>query len=187
MHLFDLVLCAFSPFVSNTVGRDNYKYFVGLLMVHPVAYLCFLITTVYFWRRSVYFSAWYILFLLYSFVMFLMVLGLLNYHLKLVTSNLTTNEDINMSRYQYMRNEFNVLSNPFDRGSPWANLLDGLFPATTSFYCREDVVSSLRNGDSGRKTVDYRGSNSGGGSNEDQEGFFEEAKVSLLSGGGANR
>lgn len=163
--------------MSNTVGRDNYKYFVGLLLVHPVAYFCFVVTTAFYWRRAA-FSVWFYLFLLYSLGMFLMVLGLLNYHVKLLSSNLTTNEDINMVRYQYMRNEFNVLSNPFDRGAAWPNVLDGLFPSTVSYYTRDEVI---------RDRQQSSGSGSPSAANEEQEGFFEEAKVKLLGGSSSPR
>jgi hypothetical protein len=161
-----------SPFVSNTVGRDNYKYFVGLLCVHPVAYLFFAISTVYYWRR-VSLSGWFILFLFYSLMMFLMVLGLLNYHCRLLGSNLTTNEDINMTRYSYMKNEFNVLHNPFDKGGFWLNALDGLFPSDKVYFNREEIAR-----DSWRSS--HHQGEQHGTSTLEQEGFFEEAKIKLL-------
>ncbi len=181
------LLC--SPFVFNTVGRDNYKWFVGLLAVHPFAYLFFVVTTVYFWRRAS-FSWLFVLFLFYSLGMCLMVLGLLNYHCKLLSNNLTTNEDINMTRYQYMRNEFNVLHNPFDRGSSWANVSDGLFPSGAEYFSREDALRDSGGGRSGSRgggghshSHNHHGhcNHHGAGSGADEhEGFFEEAKVKLL-------
>lgn len=170
--------------MSNTVGRDNYKWFVGLLAVHPFAYLLFAVQAGYYWRRAA-FSGLFILFLLYSLAMCLMVLGLLNYHAKLLASNLTTNEDINMTRYQYMRNEFNVIQNPFDRGGAWANTLDGLFPSSCSYYNRQDVLRDCGGGSSSRSSSSSGHSHShnhhGHCSHaEEQEGFFEEAKVKLL-------
>ncbi len=100
--------------------------------------------------------------------MFLMVLGLLNYHCRLLGSNLTTNEDINMTRYSYMKNEFNVLHNPFDKGDFWSNVWDGLFPSDKPFYNRDEIANfSIRNGERGESAVEH-------------EGFFEEAKIKLL-------
>jgi hypothetical protein len=168
-YLTSVFLMLFSsPFVSNTVGRDNYKYFVGLLCVHPVAYLFFSISTVYYWRR-VSLSGWFILFLFYSLMMFLMVLGLLNYHCRLLGSNLTTNEDINMTRYSYMKNEFNVLHNPFDKGSFWSNVIDGLFPSGKTYYNRDEIVRDF-----------FRNGGEQDGLAVEHEGFFEEAKIKLL-------
>jgi len=105
-----------SPFIYNTVGRDNYKYFVSILVWHPLAYMLFLYSTICYWYRAP--LTWtFIFFLLYSFAMFVGISGLCMYHLKLIGKNMTTNEEINMFRYTYFKNEFQMQDNPFCRGT----------------------------------------------------------------------
>jgi hypothetical protein len=158
-----------SPFIYNTVGRDNYKYFFGILCVHPVAYVFYLYTTVIYWYRAT--LSWpYILFMLYSFMMFIAVGGLGMYHMRLITRNVTTNEEINMARYTYFRNEFNSFNNPFCTGSRLGNLWDGMFPTTKLYYTREEVLKDKRHCDHVDCQHDH----------ESEEGHFEEARTQLL-------
>ena len=97
--------------------------------------------------------------------MFIMAGGLLLYHLKLLRENMTTNEDINRSKYSYLKDEFYRFSNPFSKGSSWNNIIDGLFPSEKLYYTREAVVlDNCRN-----QVVN------------ENEGYFEEAKVKLLT------
>lgn len=72
--------------------------------------------------------------------MCLMVLALGQYHLVLLISNMSTNEDINKTRYDYLRDERGRFSNPFDKGSVWKNIMDGLFPSSKSYFTREEVL-----------------------------------------------
>lgn len=60
---------------------------------------------------------------------------------KLITKNLTTNEHIGLSKYAYLRNAFNVMDNPYDRGSVLGNILSGLFPSTKVRICRRFLSS----------------------------------------------
>jgi hypothetical protein len=69
-----------------------------------------------------------------------MVLGLGQYHFHLLSSNLTTNEDINKFRYDYLIDEYSRFSNPFDLGSTGKNVMDGVFPSPKVFYTRDEVV-----------------------------------------------
>lgn len=129
----------FCPFVGNTVGRDNYKYFVGLLVAHLVAALLWETTAVYLWRRTP--ISWSLfLYMLYALLWLGMICGLLYYHTQLILANLTTNEQINLSKYVYMRGPSGLFENPFDKGSPAGNLLDALFPSSKVFFSREELV-----------------------------------------------
>jgi len=129
----------FCPFVFNTVGRDNYKYFTSILVVHPIAYLLFIYTTVVYWYRAP--LTWmFTAFVLYSFMMFLGIAGLAQYHYSLITMNMTTNEQINLARYSHFRNEFNAFNNPFSKGSKVGNVIDGLFPSSALYYSREEAL-----------------------------------------------
>ncbi len=158
VHKFD----HYCPFVYNAVSRDNYKYFIGVLMTFPPSYLLFLASTYIYWKRMGPLSWCFIIFLVYSAILFMMVLGLLSYHFGLITTNLTTNEEINMHRYAYLHNEFSRYSNPFDKYSRWNNFWDGMFPSNKSFFSREEVLDHRKaedavdglNGRSGRSNSD---------------------------------
>lgn len=168
-------VCIFcSPFIYNTVGRDNYKYFVSILIVHPIAYLLFLYTTVCYWYRAP--LTWmFIAFVLYSFMMFGAIGGLGMYHLRLIMRNLTTNEEINMTRYTYLRNEFNAYNNPFCQGSQMGNFLDGMFPSPKLYYTREAVLKDKRT-----SCCDHDGHHHHHHHDDEMEGQFEEARMQLL-------
>jgi hypothetical protein len=129
-----------SPYVFNTVGRDNYKYFCGILVLHPVCFILFVISSSYFIRR-VRVSIVFVVFLLYCSLMAFLIMGLFSYHFKLISHNLTTNEDVNMGRYSYMRNEYNSFHNPFDKGGMMKNIFDGLFPSSKLYYTRAAVLN----------------------------------------------
>eukprot|EP01038_Epipyxis_sp_PR26KG_P007129 gene7129-9728_t len=163
VHKFD----HFCPFVYNTLGRDNYKYFYGLLVTHPICYIIFMVSTGYFIRR-VGISWSFTLYLIYSTLWLFLILGLLQYHTFLITANLTTNEQINVSKYQYLKNDYNMFHNPFDKGTRLRNLLDGIFPSQKSYYHRDEVLRDR-----------YSSRDSDHGVTE-SEGFFEEAKAGLL-------
>lgn len=99
-------------------------------------------TAYYVFRESI--SWQFILFLIYSTGWMFMAFGLLTYHTKLITSNLTTNEDINKYRYSYLKDEYGFFKNPFSKGSKRENLVDGLFPSQKSYYSKEELLQSLR-------------------------------------------
>ena len=69
-----------------------------------------------------------------SFFMALLVMGLFLYHSKLITKNLTTNEEVNIDRYSYFKSERNLPDNPFNKGTAWANFLDSIFPSEKLYY-----------------------------------------------------
>jgi hypothetical protein len=66
--------------------------------------------------------------------MALLVMGLFLYHSKLITKNLTTNEEVNIDRYSYFKSERNLPDNPFNKGTAWANFLDSIFPSEKLYY-----------------------------------------------------
>lgn len=127
--------------MGNTVGRDNYKFFIGLLVTHAIAGTLWEITAIWLWRRTT--ISWtLLLFMIYSALWMLMIASLLAYHFQLMVANLTTNEQINMGKYAYMRNSYGLFDNPFDKGTKWDNILDSLFPSEHSYYHRDDVYFS---------------------------------------------
>lgn len=129
----------FCPFVGNTVGRDNYKYFVFLLLSHVCAYIVWFTIALYMMNR-VRISWLFTFYIMYSLMWQVMILLLLQFHINLLFSNLTTNEQINVMRYPYLKNSLNNYDNPFSKGSRLSNFIDGLFPSSENFYSRQEVL-----------------------------------------------
>lgn len=117
---------------------------MGLLIIHPFAYACFITLAIYeiLADRSL-LTILYTSFLIYSFFMCLMVLGLGKYHCDLITANLTTNEDINKHRYAYLNSKFGGFSNPFE-STVWNNISDGLFPSDNVYFTRDELPSATK-------------------------------------------
>ena len=130
----------FCPFVGNTVGRDNYKYFFGLLVMHMICGSLWQITAIYLVRRIwVNISYMFLFYIFYALVWMFMIFGLLNYHIQLIVMNMTTNEHINHMKYPYMVNAFGSVESPFMKGSVLENLYDGLFPSKKNYFSRAEV------------------------------------------------
>jgi len=121
----------YCPFVGNTVGLYNYKYFFLFLVCFTVNEIIF----IYSWILHVYrgdrFEIWIFLSSVYFSLYILMTTGLLIYHSNLVVANLTTNEHQNISKYKYLRHE-GRFSNPFNKGFI-NNLTSRFFPNRDSY------------------------------------------------------
>ena len=76
----------------------------------------------------------------------LMILTLLNYHLYIMSINLTTNEHINSAKYSHFRDEHDDFDNPFNWGNASMNIIDGLFPSSKLLYSRKDAIDVLKRG-----------------------------------------
>lgn len=118
------------PFVGNTVGLNNYKWFYLTLLFMTLACLGFGITlTIYLQRQF----SWFIcIFGIYLCLFILPAGGMLCYHTQLTMVNLTTNEHINVSRYKYLQNDHGGFRNPFFKG--WLNNTMGRFSPSVSSY-----------------------------------------------------
>jgi palmitoyltransferase ZDHHC13/17 len=132
----------FCPFVGNTVGRDNYIYFFGLLVCHMICGALWLTTIFYLYKReSISWSLGFFAF--YSCGWMCMLAGLLQYHYTLITQNLTTNEHMGLHKYDYLKDSYGMVDNPFEQGSKWGNFIYGLFPDTTQYYHRSEVLKGM--------------------------------------------
>jgi hypothetical protein len=131
----------FSPFVYNSVGRDNYKFFIGLLIIHPIAYIGFVLINFYYYLRTDHVSYLYYLFFVYSFLMFFGVGYLGLYHFKLINSSLTTNEDSNIHKYLYLQDDHGRYHNPFNMNkTSWVKFLEAIFPDQRLYYTRIEAI-----------------------------------------------
>lgn len=121
------------------MGRDNYKFFFGVVGLYVVCELGFLATVLMEWRRGA--ASWLLrLFALYSLGWLLTLLALLNYHIILINQNLTTNEHVKINAYRYLKNDDDRFDNPFEKGGFVANFVDSMFPSSEQFYFRSEVV-----------------------------------------------
>lgn len=138
IHKFD----HFCPFVGNTIGRDNYKFFVGLLFIHIISGISWEITA-YLYSCKVEISWTFLSFMVYAALWIAVLAGLLNYHIMLLCNNLTTNEYIGANKYNYLRGNNGAWENPFlIGGGAMKNILDGLFPSTRVYFSRSDISHS---------------------------------------------
>ena len=105
-------------------------------MVHAIVGIMWIVTVCYLARRTT--ISWSLmLFALYSFFWMFMIGALLQYHTYLISTNLTTNENINVARYSYLMDENHDFRNPFNKGSYIANIMDAIFPSDEVFYTKK--------------------------------------------------
>lgn len=123
----------YCPFVDNTVGLHNYKWFFALLFFMTLALSSFVITLIMYLRRYTQSNSFpWITFLLGLEISLtlLPVGGMLLYHTQLIMVNLSTNEHVNVRKYKYLYPTVNgkrQYRNPWFKG--WrGNALDRLFP-----------------------------------------------------------
>lgn len=139
----------FCPFVNNTVGLYNYKYFYLFLVSITFGILSFTVTLVtYVSRYSTQHGSFPWLTIaaggLISFIMF-PVGGLFIYHTQLTMMNLTTNEHINLRKYKYLHPVIGgrrVFKNPWDRGY-LNNFMDRFHPSPASYEIHSDFEALI--------------------------------------------
>lgn len=126
------------PFVGNTIGLDNYKWFYLILFFMALAVTCFLITLgIHLSRQPK--MQWGLLWGgLYIGLFLFPSAGMCIYHTQLMLLNLTTNEHQNMRRYHYL-NEGGRYNNPFSRGY-WNNIMDRFSPSEASYTLPEAAM-----------------------------------------------
>lgn len=115
------------PFLGNTIGLYNYRYFLLYLFSFMIGEGLFTITWITYVKRAATKEWGKIIIFVYFNIFTFMVLSLLFYHLSLISKNLSTNEHLNIWRYTYLRDEFGRFHNRFDKGR-YANFMSRLFP-----------------------------------------------------------
>lgn len=134
----------YCPFVNNTVGLYNYKYFYIFLLTLFSAELSWCATFVMYTSR--YKAAhgtinWLVLVLgLEICIIIFPVAGLFIYHTQLSAMNLSTNEHMNSRRYKYLYplvDNKRQFRNPWDKGY-FGNFMDRMHPSRLCYEIPDD-------------------------------------------------
>jgi hypothetical protein len=145
------------PFVGNTVGLYNYKYFYQFL-VGITLYLIghSILLGIYCSRQPTTPVVTLVIGIFLSAQCFLSG-GMLIYHTQLLYVNLTTNEHLNLKRYDYFWESADGgkrFHNPWNRGCYW-NFVDRWNPSDASFLVQDPQYQSLlRNEPSGASSLE---------------------------------
>jgi len=112
------------PYVNNTIGARNYLWFLIFMLFGWIAITLALAACV---QHALYVGhpPW-LIFLAVDLSFCELFAVLMNcYHFTLFSRNLTTNEQMNVGRYQYLRDDLGRFSNAFDKG--WCANVSELF------------------------------------------------------------
>uniref|UniRef100_A0A6U0TF19 Palmitoyltransferase n=1 Tax=Pinguiococcus pyrenoidosus TaxID=172671 RepID=A0A6U0TF19_9STRA len=112
----------YCPFVQNTVGQGNYRYFFMYLITLQIG----MDIWIYLAALKLYRGGWHWvvgLSLIAHFPFWSMSFGMCMYHVQLVLANLTTNEYSNRYRYDYLKDAAGGFFNPYNKGFLY-NVLD---------------------------------------------------------------
>jgi hypothetical protein len=154
-----LVFDHYCPFVDNTIGLYNYKFFYLFLMAMTAGTSSFIITLIMYMRRyNVYHtdSSTQWMTLLFGILVGLTVLplgGMWLYHTQLLMVNLTTNEHMNVRKYKYL---FPISTTTGKRKyqNPWfkgwfGNMMDRMQPSERAYMIPEEHQGLTKQGSSG--------------------------------------
>jgi palmitoyltransferase ZDHHC13/17 len=131
------------PFVGATVGLYNYPYFYILLGSLAFVHVAFIFNLTMFIHRSPTMPwGWFLLGIFHS-VHVLPTVGMFVYHTQLSLLNLTTNEHIGMSKYEYLTEK---IGNRKQFHNPWFksylhNMLDRLSPSPEIYLLPQQYQS----------------------------------------------
>jgi ankyrin repeat protein len=140
----------FCPFVDNSIGLYNYKYFYMFLVFMTTAVLSFAVTLGMFMHRSHKEKgeiSWLLLALGIEICFTILPIGgLCFYHTQLSVVNLSTNEHINVRKYKYLyppsANGKRQYKNPWFKGY-WGNFMDRMNPSPTCYEVASDHESLM--------------------------------------------
>jgi len=141
------------PFVANSVGLDNYRYFYCFCLTMSLYFIGFwILLGVYWYRTTVTVNEKPPLLTLLAGVFLavhgVMPVGMWIYHSQLTANNLTTNEHIHATKYPYFwqtaPDGSRRFVNPWNRGV-WQNFLTRLGPSSSSSsnYLLQEQMTGL--------------------------------------------
>ncbi len=144
------------PFVGNTIGLYNYKYFYIFVISFTVAEILFS-TSGFLYLKNVPSGTGReygkIILAIYFSIYTIMTFGLSVYHTQLILKNLTTNEHQNLFRYKYLKDGNGGYRNRFHRGCV-GNFISRFFPGKDAYTLQHDGgqhAASRRSKNSNRK------------------------------------
>ena len=118
------------PFVGTTIGLYNYKWFFMFILSISIYFINFWIMLLVHYVRTSSTDQKSLFTLLFGIYLGLHILfsgGMVIYHSQLIFANLTTNEHINLSRYDYLwdtsTSSRRIFANPWDKGC-FSNMYD---------------------------------------------------------------
>ncbi|KAJ1458328.1 ankyrin repeat-containing domain protein [Pelagophyceae sp. CCMP2097] len=118
----------FCPYVGNTVGMYNYRFFYLYCAAFTASAVQWQVLAVMYHRRVGHIDKTLLAAQLWFGPFILFGCAMVAYHTQLVVQNLSTNEHINMGRYEYFRDgESGEVRNPFDHGV-LNNVIERFFP-----------------------------------------------------------
>merc|ERR1712130_242866 len=128
------------PWINNCVGAGNYKFFISFMIVQIISMLNFLVfSSIFLFKnikeiayifQSILISIYFILTLMTTMFVMMQIIS----HFNLITNGYTTNEFINMFRYNYFRDKQGNLRNPFGNGCR----------RNWTIFCFEDCNAKLK-------------------------------------------
>lgn len=128
------------PFVGTSVGLYNYKYFYGFLATSTLYLFVYsIVFTIYQYRSTNPDSLLFWVGILLALHIFFPG-GMLLYHTQLVHANLTTNEHMNVGKYDYLWEAVasgRRFYNPWDHHSFSLNLMDRIAPSDKCYLLPE--------------------------------------------------
>ena len=113
------------PFVGNTIGLYNYKWFYLFLLSMTWYFVDHLVLLFKYMARVDHVSWWTLIFGIYLPLHILMTGSLLIYHTQLTAFNLTTNEHMNLQRYEYLWTTTNAVGSIPNGNSDKGDLEEG--------------------------------------------------------------
>jgi len=129
------------PYVGNCVGRENYRWFFGYAFMFFVCSSLWEITA-FLYLRTVAFNYVVAGTSMFFFPFWCMSVMLTSFHVQLTLTNMTTNENMNFGRYEYLQGADGT--NTFDKGM-LNNFVTRFFPPERDGTL--DEIEQLLSGD----------------------------------------
>ncbi|GAX19774.1 hypothetical protein FisN_3Hh003 [Fistulifera solaris] len=124
------------PFVGASVGLYNYRFFFLFCLTMMLYFVGFWIMLLTWWFRVDNPPVSTLLFGMFLGVHGGFPAGMIVYHVQLIAANLTTNEHIGTTKYDYLwqvKDGMRKYNNPWDKGF-WENIHDRFFPSASSYH-----------------------------------------------------
>jgi len=113
------------PFTGCCIARNNYRWFYLFVLFFNLSAISYLILAVIYLREVK--RDWLVIMsFLYVCTFEMPAFGLFNYHTGLIRKGVTTNEDMNFWRLQYLKDENGKLKSPWNYGTLLKNFLSRL-------------------------------------------------------------